>query len=103
MLLIAFLFVACGDEGADNPLAVERQGAVQWLEGQTIVALGTSLTFGFGAGCKVFPFDRDCALPDSSYPATLASRLQLPVVNLGFCARGDDSGRFPADDRGVDA
>jgi len=51
VLLIAFLCVACGDEGADNPLAVERQGAVQWLEGQTIVALGTSLTFGFGAGC----------------------------------------------------
>jgi acyl-CoA thioesterase I len=83
VLLIAFLCVACGDKGADNPLAVERQGAMQWREGQTIVALGTSLTFGFGAGCKVFPFDRDCALSDSSYPATLASRLKLPVVNLG--------------------
>ena len=64
VLLIAFLCVACGDEGADNPLAVERQGAVQWLEGQTIVALGTSLTFG--SGCKIFPFDGNCALPDSS-------------------------------------
>ncbi len=83
VLLIALLCAACGYEGADNPLAVERQGAVQWREGQTIVALGTSLTFGFGADCKVFPFDRDCALPDSSYPATLAARLKLPVVNLG--------------------
>ena len=82
LLLLALLCVACGDEAADNPLAVQ-QSAVQWREGQAIVALGTSLTFGFGADCKVFPFDRNCALPDSSYPALLASRLKLPVVNLG--------------------
>ena len=82
-LLCALLVAACGDDGADNPLSAPQAAIVEWREGQTVVALGTSLTFGFGSGCKVFPFDRNCALPDSSFPALLQTRLQLPVVNLG--------------------
>lgn len=82
-LLLVLLCAACGDKGADNPLAIRQRDVVQWREGQTVVALGTSLTFGFGADCKIFPFDRNCALPDSSYPALLAARLKLAVVNLG--------------------
>ena len=52
VLLIALLWAACGYEGADNPLAVESQGAVQWREGQTIMALGTSLTLRFWCGLQ---------------------------------------------------
>jgi acyl-CoA thioesterase-1 len=82
-LFVALLCVACGDEQADNPLSAPQQAIVEWRADQTIVALGTSLTFGFGSGCKVFPFDRGCALPDSSFPFQLGTRLKLPVINLG--------------------
>ena len=80
---VLLLLAACSDNGDDNPLSAPQQAAVEWREGQTIVALGTSLTFGFGSGCKVIPFDFACALPDSAYPAQLAARLKLPLVNLG--------------------
>ena len=80
---VLLLLAACSDNGDDNPLSAPQQAAVEWREGQSIVALGTSLTFGFGSGCKVIPFDFACALPDSAYPAQLAARLKLPLVNLG--------------------
>ena len=60
----ALLVAACGDDGADNPLSAPQAAVVEWREGQTVVVLGTSLTFG--SGCKIFPFDGNCALPDSS-------------------------------------
>ena len=81
--LLVLLCGACGHNGGDNPIVARQDSAVRWRHGQTIVALGTSLTYGFGADCKVFPFNRNCALPDSSYPALLSARLKLPVVNLG--------------------
>ena len=81
--VVLLLLAACGNSSDDNPLSTPQQTAVEWRDGQTIVALGTSLTFGFGSGCKVVPFDSACALPDSAYPARLAARLKLPLINLG--------------------
>ena len=48
---VLLLLAACSDNGDDNPLSAPQQAAVEWREGQSIVALGTSLTFGFGSGC----------------------------------------------------
>lgn len=73
---------ACGRDAAENAVGPGQPLAVEWREGDVIVALGTSLTFGYGAGCKVLPLRSDCAA-DSAYPALLSERLLLPIVNLG--------------------
>ena len=38
---------------------------------------------GIDSRCKVIPCETACVLPDSAYPARLAARLKLPLVNLG--------------------
>ncbi len=72
----------CGQDAAENAVGPGQPLSIEWREGDVIVALGTSLTFGYGAGCKVLPARSDCAA-DSAYPALLAKRLLLPIVNLG--------------------
>jgi acyl-CoA thioesterase-1 len=54
--------------------------------------MGTSLTFGYGSGCKVLPPRADCQA-DSAYPALLQQRLRLPVVNLGLPMASSATGR----------
>ena len=82
---LAFLFVlillACDSSKPSAPDA-EDGLAIEWTEGNTIVCMGTSLTFGFGEGCKVLPPRENCEA-DSSYPSLLQKRLKIPVVNLG--------------------
>lgn len=54
---------------------------VEWQEGDVIVAMGTSLTFGYGSGCRVLPPRSPCS-GDSSYPTLLSDVLRLPIINL---------------------
>jgi len=84
VLSLGLLFIGggCAQDSEKNALGPGQPPSVEWGEGDVIVALGTSLTFGYGAGCKVLPLRTDCAA-DSAYPALLAERLFLPIVNLG--------------------
>ncbi|MFT5089060.1 MAG: lysophospholipase L1-like esterase [Candidatus Latescibacterota bacterium] len=83
-LFLGSLFVwgGCGQDSERNALGPGQPFSVEWRQGDAVVALGTSLTFGYGAGCKVLPLRTDC-IADSAYPALLAKRLFLPIVNLG--------------------
>ena len=73
----------CSSDGPNNSdLTLGQPAVIEWQDGDVIAALGTSLTFGFGAGCKVLPLRSDCAA-DSSYPALLEARLKLPIINFG--------------------
>lgn len=64
------------------PSGPQEELAIHWTAANTIVCMGTSLTFGYGAGCRVLPRPADCAA-DSAYPILLQQRLRIPVVNLG--------------------
>jgi len=75
-------FISCDRGDSDNPLAGGDDASIEWTGENTIVCMGTSLTFGFGAGCKMLPPRADCGA-DSSYPTLLQERLRIPVVNLG--------------------
>ncbi len=78
----AFCVALQGCSG-DGPNAVDpgQPARIEWLEGDVIVAMGTSLTFGYGSGCKVLPPRVPCA-GDSAYPTLLNADLRLPIVNL---------------------
>jgi acyl-CoA thioesterase I len=81
-LLLWVGWSGCGQDAAKNSVGPGQPLSVEWREGDVVVALGTSLTFGYGAGCKVLPLRADCAA-DSAYPALLSERLLLPIANLG--------------------
>jgi len=92
---MAIWLSACdGDKGVE-PVAIDDGSAIAWKAGNSIVCMGTSLTFGYGSGCKMFPQPPSCDA-DSAYPALLQERLRLPVVNLGvpLSTSGDGLGRL---------
>ncbi len=66
---------------APNPVDPGQPARIEWGEGDVIVAMGTSLTFGYGSGCRVLPPRVPCA-GDSAYPTLLSADLRLPIVNL---------------------
>ena len=68
-----------GPAGLEGP---QEELAIPWTTTSTIVCMGTSLTFGYGTGCRVLPRPADCAA-DSAYPTLLQQRLRIPVINLG--------------------
>jgi acyl-CoA thioesterase-1 len=81
-LVLLAVLAGCSSDSKDHVLGPGQPVHIEWQEGDVITALGTSLTFGFGSGCKVLPLRTDC-LADSAYPALLATRLRLPIINLG--------------------
>ncbi|MEE2728759.1 MAG: GDSL-type esterase/lipase family protein [Candidatus Latescibacterota bacterium] len=83
---IPFLFallawLGCSGDTPTNQGEVGQPLRVEWQEGDVIVAMGTSLTFGYGSGCRVLPPRSPCS-GDSSYPTLLSNELRLPVINL---------------------
>lgn len=82
-LVFFALCVALLGCSADAPKAMDpgQPARIEWGEGDVIVAMGTSLTFGYGSGCKVLPPRVPCA-GDSAYPTLLSADLRLPIVNL---------------------
>ena len=83
---IPFLFallawLGCSGDTPTNQGEAGQPLRVEWQEGDVIVAMGTSLTFGYGSGCRVLPPRSPCS-GDSSYPTLLSNELRLPVINL---------------------
>ena len=83
---IPFLFallawLGCSGDTPTNHGEAGQPLRVEWEEGDVIVAMGTSLTFGYGSGCRVLPPRSPCS-GDSSYPTLLSNELRLPVINL---------------------
>ena len=83
---IPFLFallawLGCSGDTPTNQGEAGQPLRVEWEEGDVIVAMGTSLTFGYGSGCRVLPPRSPCS-GDSSYPTLLSNELRLPVINL---------------------
>ena len=79
-----FAFLAslsCSEDTPTNGGETGQPLRVKWQEGDVIVAMGTSLTFGYGSGCRVLPPRSPCS-GDSSYPTLLSNELRLPVINL---------------------
>jgi acyl-CoA thioesterase I len=74
------LHLLCGCDATD-PVQSRAPGAIAWNSDNTIVCLGTSLTYGWGSGCRVLP-PRACTA-DSAYPALLQKRLRIDVANMG--------------------
>ncbi len=81
-LVLLIVLVGCSSDSSDPVLGPGQPLPIEWRDGDVIAALGTSLTFGFGSGCKVFPPRVGCRA-DSAYPALLEMRLRLPIINLG--------------------
>ena len=80
--LFAFLaWLGCSGDTPTNGGETGQPLRVEWQEGDVIVAMGTSLTFGYGSGCRVLPPRSPCS-GDSSYPTLLSNELRLPVINL---------------------
>ena len=83
-ILLLFALSAWLGCSGDTPIYGGKAGQpvrVEWQEGDVIVAMGTSLTFGYGSGCRVLPPRSTCS-GDSSYPTLLSNELRLPVINL---------------------
>ena len=83
---IPFLFallawLGCSGDTPTNQGEAGQPLRIEWEEGDVIVAMGTSLTFGYGSGCRVLPPRSPCS-GDSSYPTLLSNELRLPVINL---------------------
>ncbi len=83
---VPFLFallawLGCSGDTPTNQGEAGQPLRVEWQEGDVIVAMGTSLTFGYGSGCRVLPPRSPCS-GDSSYPTLLSNELRLPVINL---------------------
>ena len=82
LFLFAFLsWLGCSENTPTNGGEAGQPLRVEWQEGDVIVAMGTSLTFGYGSGCRVLPPRSPCS-GDSSYPTLLSNELRLPVINL---------------------
>ena len=79
---LSLQLISCDNGSPSGPAGAEEELAIPWTAASSIVCMGTSLTFGYGAGCRVLPQPADCAA-DSAYPALLQQRLRIPVVNLG--------------------
>ena len=80
--LFAFMaWLGCSEDTPINGGETGQPLRVEWQEGDVIVAMGTSLTFGYGSGCRVLPPRSPCS-GDSSYPTLLSNELRLPVINL---------------------
>ena len=73
--------IGCSGDTLTNGGGTGQPVSVEWQEGDVIVAMGTSLTFGYGSGCRVLP-PRSLCSGDSSYPTLLSNELRLPVINL---------------------
>ena len=83
-ILFLFAFLAslgCSGNTPTNGGETGQPLRVKWQEGDVIIAMGTSLTFGYGSGCRVLPPRSPCS-GDSSYPTLLSNELRLPVINL---------------------
>ena len=76
-----FAWLGCSGDTPTNGGEAGQPLRVEWQEGDVIVAMGTSLTFGYGSGCRVLPPRNPCS-GDSSYPTLLSNELRLPVINL---------------------
>jgi acyl-CoA thioesterase I len=85
--VLLLLVSACDRDDGVTPLGPE---VISWSEGQTVVCFGTSLTYGWGSGCRILP-PRSCEA-DSSYPASLQRRLRLDVINMGIPAATTSAG-----------
>ena len=83
LLVASAVFLFSCDSKPSGPPAEDEGLSIAWTEENAIVCMGTSLTFGYGAGCRVLPPRADCEA-DSAYPALLQERLSISVVNLGF-------------------
>ena len=92
---LAVWLSACDSGKSVDPVASDDGREIAWTAENSIVCLGTSLTFGYGSGCKQFPQPASCDA-DSAYPALLQERLRLPVVNMGvpLSTSGDGLGRL---------
>lgn len=80
---LAVWLSACDGGKSVGPDVGDDGQAIEWTAENSIVCLGTSLTFGYGSGCKQLPPPASCDA-DSAYPALLQERLRLPVVNMGI-------------------
>ncbi len=78
--LMCVVWLSCSGD-APSGLDSGQPERVEWSEGDVVVAMGTSLTFGYGSGCRVLPPRNPCS-GDSSYPTLLNADLRLPVINL---------------------
>ena len=59
LFLFAFLsWLGCSENTPTNGGEAGQPLRVEWKEGDVIVAMGTSLTFGYGSGCRVLPPER---------------------------------------------
>jgi len=67
-MLSLLLFIGCSDDPKDNSPKYKK---VEINENSTIVCLGNSLTDGYGA------------YRSESYPAILAEKVNIPVINRG--------------------
>jgi acyl-CoA thioesterase I len=79
---LAVWLSACDDGKSVGPDVSDDGQAIEWTAENSIVCLGTSLTYGYGSGCKRLPPPASCDA-DSAYPALLQKRLRLPLVNMG--------------------
>ena len=80
-LFALLAWLGCSGDTPTNQGEAGQPLRVEWQEGDVIVAMGTSLTFGYGSGCRVLPPRSPCS-GDSSYPTLLSNELRLPVINL---------------------
>lgn len=80
-LFALLVWLGCSGDTPTNQGEAGQPLRVEWQEGDVIVAMGTSLTFGYGSGCRVLPPRSPCS-GDSSYPTLLSNELRLPVINL---------------------
>lgn len=80
-LFALLVWLGCSGDTPTNQGEAGQPLRIEWEEGDVIVAMGTSLTFGYGSGCRVLPPRSPCS-GDSSYPTLLSNELRLPVINL---------------------
>lgn len=83
LFIFLFNFSSCNKDDS-NPSENAGGSKIAWTNENTIVCFGTSITYGYGAGWRKWPYDpSNSGDRDSSYPSYIQDRLKIKVVNMG--------------------